>query len=178
MLDIFVDELFEQLRALSCAFVVSEGEGFVHICGSALMNIAAQNTIDECGCIIQKDRLTHDQSWKWSTGASVNSRVKKDKLIPCRFGHAVRKMINWTVAARHKYPGRRILATKIDYKSAYRRCHLSAKTAIKTCTQLPEEDLAIVALRLTFGGSPGPFEWGATSEIICNLAMHILQHED
>ena len=47
---------------------------------------------------------------------------------------------------------------KIDYKSAYRQCHLNADTAIQTCTQLPEEDLAIVALHLTFGGAPGPYE--------------------
>jgi hypothetical protein len=41
----------------------------------APMNIMEQNTIDEFGQIIQKDRLTHDQSWKWSSGTSVNSRV-------------------------------------------------------------------------------------------------------
>ena len=40
------------------------------------------------------------------------------------------------------------------------------------------QPLAIIALRLTFGGAPGPYEWGATSETICDLAMHILQHED
>ena len=144
----------------------------------APMNIAKQNTIDECGHIIGKDRLTHDQSWKWTVGASVNSRVDKETLIPCRFGHALRRIVNWAVAARHKFPGRRILATKVDCKSAYRRCHLSAKTAIQTCTQLPAEDLAIIALRLTFGGAPCPYEWGATSETICDLAIHILQHVD
>ena len=86
--------------------------------------------------------------------------------------------VNWAVATRHKLPGRRILATKVDYKSAYRRCHLRANTAIQTCIQLPAEDLAIIAIRLTFGGAPGPYEWGTTSEKIYNLAMHILQHVD
>lgn len=46
----------------------------------APLNIMAQNTINETGKIVPKDRLTHDQSWKWSSGTSVNSRVKKDLL--------------------------------------------------------------------------------------------------
>ena len=86
--------------------------------------------------------------------------------------------MNWTVAARIKYPNRRILASKIDYKSAYRRCHLNTKVAVQTCTQLPEENLAIMALRLTFGGCACPLEWGAISETICDLAMAFLHSDD
>ena len=144
----------------------------------APMNIQKQNTIDEHGMIIEKDRLTHDQSYKWSSGTSVNSRVNKEVLLPCMFGGCIKRIINWAVAARREFPGQRILASKIDYKSAYRRCHLDAKTAIQTCTQLPDEDLAIVALRLTFGGAPGPYEWGVISESVCDLAMAILQDDD
>ena len=120
----------------------------------APMNIQRQDTIDEFGRIIPKDRLTHDQSYKWKSGTSVNSRA---------------------VAARRKYPNRRIL----DYKSAYRRCHLHGETAIQTCTQLPDLELAIVTLRLTFGGAPGLYEWRVISESICDLAIAILvQHND
>ncbi len=39
----------------------------------APVNIMAQNTINKFGRVIAKDRLTHDQSWKWSLGTSVNS---------------------------------------------------------------------------------------------------------
>ena len=55
---------------------------------------------------------------------------------------------------------------------------MNAKTSIQTCTQLPKEDLAIVALRLTFGGAPGPYEWGAVSESICDLSIAIMQDEN
>ena len=144
----------------------------------APMNVMQQNTIDEHGRVIEKDRLTHDQSYKWSSGTSVNSRVNKDVLLPCKFGACLKRLMNWAVAARKKYPNRRILASKIDYKSAYRRCHLNAETAIQTCTQLPDENLAIMALRLTFGGSPGPYEWGAISETICDLSMAFLHSDD
>ena len=144
----------------------------------APMNIMNQNTIDECGRIVGKDRLTHDQSYRWGSGTSVNSRIKKESLLPCKFGACIKRLVNWAVAARKQYPNRKILASKIDYKSAYRRCHLAAGTAIQTCTQLPDENIAIIALRLTFGGAPGPYEWGVLSETICDLAMKILQDDD
>ena len=70
------------------------------------------------------------------------------------------------------------VASKIDYKSAYRRCHLNAEAAVQTCTQSPEENLAIMALRLTFGGSPCPYEWGIISESLCDLSMVFLQGND
>jgi hypothetical protein len=48
----------------------------------APMNIQQQNTIDKFGRIVPKDQQTHDQSFKWSSGTSVNSRVKTEKLLP------------------------------------------------------------------------------------------------
>ncbi len=140
----------------------------------ALMNIMKQNTIDEQGRIIPKDRLTHDQSYAWGSGTSINSRVRIEDLLPCRFGTCIRWLVNYAVAARKKYPNRRIMGTKIDYKSAYCRCHLNWLTAIQTITQLPDKEIAIILLQLTFGGSPGPYEWGVISKSICNLANALL----
>jgi hypothetical protein len=42
------------------------------------MNIQNQNTINKTGKIIDKERLTHNQSYKWGSGTSVNSRTMKD----------------------------------------------------------------------------------------------------
>jgi hypothetical protein len=103
----------------------------------APMNIMAQNTIDKLGRIMSKDRLTHDQSWKWLSRTSVNSRVIKKLLLECRYGYCIRQLVNWAVAARGKYPGQRILASKIGYKSAYRWGILHFVTALQTVTQLP-----------------------------------------
>jgi hypothetical protein len=141
----------------------------------APMNIMAQNTINELGRIFPKDQLTHDQSWKWSSGTLVNSRVQKELLQATRYGFCIRQIINWAVATRRKYPGQKILVTKIDYKSAYRRGTLHYSTALQTATQLPEEKTAIITLRHTFGGAPCPFKWGVVSESICDLANALLQ---
>ena len=141
----------------------------------APMNIMTQNSINEHRRIVEKDRLTHHQSYKWGPGTSLNSRVDKDYLQPCRFGACLKCLMNWTVASRKKFPGKKFLSSKIYYKLAYRRCHLNAYKAIQTCTQLPEEDLAIVALHLTFGGAPGPYERGVLSGYICDLSIAIMQ---
>ncbi len=142
------------------------------------MNIMAQNTINEFGWIIPKDWLTHDQSWKWSSGTSVNSRVQKDLLQACRYSFCIQRLINWALAARKQYLNQRIPAAKINYKLAYRQGLLHSTTALQTATQLPDDNLVIITLRLTFGGTPCPFEWGIMSETICDLANELLKCDD
>ncbi len=127
-------------------------------------------TIDKLGLIVPKNRLTHNQSWKWSSGTSVNSWVKKELLQSCKYGFCFCRLIIWLIAAWWKYPGQRILATNIDYKSAYPCGILHFLTALWTATQLPNDNLAIITLWLTFGGEPCPFEWGIISKLICDLA--------
>ncbi len=87
----------------------------------APMNIQHQNTtIDKTGEIINKERLTHNQSYKWSgSGTSVNSRIVKELPMPCLYDTCLQKLINWTIATRRKYPGHQIMANKINYKSAF-----------------------------------------------------------
>jgi len=103
----------------------------------APLNIQVQNTINERGKIIPKNRLTHKRSWKWQSSTSVYSRADTDKLMPCYFGRTLQRLINWAVAARKLYPNKRILSTKLDVKAAYQRCHLNAMIASQTCTLLP-----------------------------------------
>jgi hypothetical protein len=95
-----------------------------------------QFTLDASGDIVDKERLTHDQSFKWQSGTSINSRVDKDKLQRCMYGRCLMRLLCWIVAAQRRFPNKPIVLQKIDVKSAYRRCHLNAATAIKTITQL------------------------------------------
>jgi hypothetical protein len=55
---------------------------------------------------------------------------------------------------------------------------LHASTALQTVTLIPEEDIALITLRLTFGGAPGPFEWGVVSGTVCDLANKLLRCND
>jgi hypothetical protein len=125
----------------------------------APLNIQLQWTINKRGEIIKKDRMTHDQSFVWSSlELSVNSRIDTELLRQYKFGKFLLGLINWAVAARRKFPNKRILAKKDDVKSAYHCMHLHNDMAVKTVTQIPELGLALMSLRLTFGRAPGPFE--------------------
>jgi hypothetical protein len=116
----------------------------------APMNIMVHNIINEIGKITPKINLPMTKNWQGSSGTSINSRTKKELLQACRFGLCICQIVNWAIAGKSLYPNRQILATKIDYKSAYSREHLHWSTALQMCTQLPDNDLEIIMLCLTF----------------------------
>jgi hypothetical protein len=82
------------------------------------------------------------------------------------------------IAACREFPGQRILASKIDYKPAYHCRTLHFLTALQTATQLPDDKIALITLRFTFGGAPCPYEWGVISETICDLENELLKCKD
>jgi hypothetical protein len=94
------------------------------------------------------------------------------------FGACIKRIVNWAITARQLFPNIPILASKIDFKSAFQQCHLNATTAVQTCTQLVEIGILLMMLRLSFGGKPCPSEWGVISETICDLANAILHNND
>jgi hypothetical protein len=138
------------------------------------MNIMNQFTLDTGGEILDKERLTHDQSFKWQSRLSVNRRVKKESLQCCMYGLCLMRLLCWIVATRRKFPRAPIALQKINIKSAYRMCHLNTITAMQTITQLPDDNLGIIKLCLTFGSTPCPFEWNILPESIRDLANKIL----
>jgi hypothetical protein len=145
----------------------------------APMNVANQNSIDERGEIIEKDRLTHNQSWKGSaSGLSINSRVIESELQDCMFGHCFLRLCHQIVDIRRRHPHTCIFIQKIDWKSAYRRAHYNWRTAIKSITTAVTSAIAYIALRLTFGGKACPNEWSVISETTTDLANDLLRCDE
>jgi len=147
-------------------------------CEIAPLGMVVQSTIDERGNPKEKLRLTHDQSFnpKGMDGCSVNDRVDETTLTPARFGKAFSRVLYHILFLRLMVPGEPIYLTKVDFKSAYRRLHLHPWTAVKSCTSLAEK--LLVALRMTFGGSPNPSMWSDISEVITDLANDIVRRPD
>ena len=140
------------------------------------LGVAHQETIDALGQRVPKDRVTHDQSFAFESGRSVNNRVRTDELTPCRYGFALRRFIHLIVALRTRYPDVAILLSKFDFKSAYRRVHAAAETVLQsvvTTKGLGGDELALASLRLTFGGSPCPSLFSDISEPTTDLANAI-----
>jgi hypothetical protein len=144
----------------------------------APMNIQKQNTINKHGGIVKKDHLTHNKSYKWPSGMSINSRVITRELLLCMFSKCIKRIVNWAISARQKFHKSPILASKFNFKSAFQQCHLNAVAAAQICTQLVEINILLMMLRLSFGGKPSPFEWDVISESIFNLANAILVHNN
>ena len=44
--------------------------------------------------------------------------------------------------------------------------------------QLPELELALMSLRFTFGGAPGPYKWSIISETVCNFTTAIKPNDN
>ncbi len=88
----------------------------------APMGLVEQATINERGEIVDKLRVTHDQSYNPVKGTrrSVNDRVYRDELTPCMFGRALLRHIHQIVALRYRHPNAIILQSKVHWKSAYR----------------------------------------------------------
>jgi hypothetical protein len=124
------------------------------------------------GSKLTKYRLTHDQSFEASVGASVNKRVIREDLEPLYYGGCLSRIIHYILSIRSRHPTVKILGGKSDIKSAYRRITLNGKTAVKCAIMC--QDLGLLSLRLTFGGSPCPNEWCIASELCTDLANDIL----
>jgi hypothetical protein len=156
------------------------------------LGLVSQNTINERGETTTKWRLTHDQSFQFQSGTSVNGRVRKDELARCVYGLALRRFVHAIVHYRRRFNSTPLLMAKFDLKSAYRRAHFSGVSALQSIatsvglrrqtatnekkSKLDNKDLAFVSLRFTFGGSANPSEFSSISEIIADLANIIAQH--
>jgi len=70
----------------------------------APLGVQDQKTINELGELIQKWRMTHDQTFPGSSGLSVNKRVIEEDLPPCLYGHALRRLIHLIVKMREENP--------------------------------------------------------------------------
>jgi hypothetical protein len=150
------------------------------------LGLVKQTTINEFGESAIKWRLTHDQSFRFQSKTSVNSRVEKEKLADCLYGSALRCFLHAIVLYRRRFPTAPLLIAKFDLKSAYRRTHFSGISALQSIatssglhlSTTDSDELAYVSLRFTFGGSPNPSEFSLISEMIADLSNVLLQHKD
>jgi hypothetical protein len=111
--------------------------------------MAHQDTINEFGESVKKDRPTHDQTFSArKEGQSINKRYLMDLFTPCVFGHALLRIIHFVLHLCHLFPTTKIFIQKMDFKSAYRRMHLSMDMTSKCTTVV--KDLAYLSLRLLF----------------------------
>jgi hypothetical protein len=141
------------------------------------LGIVQQTTLSANGTRTIKNRLTHDQTFcVLPDSESVNDLLDMDKYPELVYGHCLRRILYQIFALRQQYPSYRILVAKYDIKQAFRRVHYHGADAVK-CLSV-HNDLAIVQLRMRFGGSNCPTTWCSLSEITADLSNEILDATD
>jgi hypothetical protein len=100
------------------------------------MGVVKQNTINEHGHVTTKWRLTHDQSFAFSSGTSVNSRVRQDELMDCFYGWALKRFLHAIVHYWLRFPTTPLLLAKYDLKAAYHRVHFKWESALQSIVTL------------------------------------------
>ena len=138
-------------------------------------------TIDDEGTFIEKRRPIHDQSFRQAVSHTlVNSRVHKELLDPCRYGHPLSRLIYYILWLRQQHPSKRILISKTDLDSAYRGAHANEQAVAKSLTWFCYQGcwILLLLLRLTFGGTPGPSLFSIISESMTDLVNAILKCPD
>ncbi|GKY93515.1 hypothetical protein MPSEU_000318900 [Mayamaea pseudoterrestris] len=127
-------------------------------------------------------RITHDQTFcQRHAGTSVNKRVREDELPPVFYGFALQRLLNRLIATRLIYIQLPIYLPKYDWKSAYKNCHFGLETLVQAATTTKgittDSTLALLALRMTFGGSPCPTIFSDLSETVTDAANHLVRDQ-
>ena len=144
------------------------------------MGVATHLGVTDTGEFVPKNRVTHDLSFPGKiSGSSVNSRVRTSSLEPCMFAHVFLRITHYIVALRQKYPDTRIWIRKEDFKSAFRRLHLNAISALRSAVrvELDGKWYLLVSLRQPFGGSPCPSEFAVAADIVTDTINDLLEDD-
>ena len=137
-------------------------------------DITHQSAINKIGERIPKDRLTHDQSFDFLDGNSVNHRLLvEDEFHELRYGSCLLQLMHYAHALRFNQPSKKNVCSKIDLKSAYRRNYLGGKLGAMAITIVGY--FALMSLRLPFGGTYCVHVWCVISEFICDVTNALLR---
>ena len=145
------------------------------------MGVASHTGVTQDGTFETKDRVTHDLSFPGEVSReSVNSRVLESALEPCMFSYVLSRLVHYIVSLRSKYPTSRIWLRKEDYKSAFRRLHLDARTAMESAVvvEIKKINYLVISLRMPFGGAPCPSEFALLTDIITDTINDLLNDDN
>ncbi|CAN0057050.1 unnamed protein product [Choristocarpus tenellus] len=97
-----------------------------------------------------KVRIIHDLSYQQeSWGPSMNDQTELEDAPPVHCGTVIGDVIRRIVGLRKKFPGTRIMISKMDVKDAFRQVPVDPQGAAKFGYCLG--DLLVIDFRLQFG---------------------------
>lgn len=138
--------------------------------------VACQMAVNAEGNYVDKYRVTHNCSFNYSFGFSLNSAVDMESIPDCRYGKALLRYLHQIHVARLKHPNVKIYQVKTDLDAAYRRIHVMPSIAKLQISVINK--IAYIGSRLPFGSSPVPFLYSIISDVIFDLNNDILEEPD
>lgn len=98
------------------------------------LGIAQQWSFNSNNERVLKKRITHDCSFPGASGKSPNLRIPFDLLEDCLYGFALLRLLHSFHQMRYRHKKKRVLCTKTDMDSAYRRLHVFIDHALSCIT--------------------------------------------
>lgn len=145
------------------------------------LGCAVQWTINEFNEKVVKRRTTHNLSYEWLSGLSVNSSVDPENLEEIIYGHGLYRCIHIMHQMRLRFPKVAILMSKFDIDSAFRRLHSWCEHAPFYLSNLPSPDVedelsAFLDTCMPFGANQGPGKFGIISETATDIANYLMKN--
>lgn len=135
------------------------------------LGVPKQLTVNDDGEYADKFKITHDCSFEYSDGSSLNNSVDFEALPPCEYGMTLRRFLHMLHRARLEWPEQTIFIVKTDLDAAYRRIHVSPRIAVKQLSIV--DNIAYLSYRLPFGSSPAPSLFSVFSDCCFDLAKDL-----
>lgn len=140
------------------------------------MGVHGHHKVDKTGQYRLAKRPTHDCSYVYEAGFSLNNSINMQAVPECRYGKAMLRYSHMIYQLRLRYPMTPIIQVKTDLDAAYRRIHVHPAIAIKQVVII--NDIAYIGLRLPFGSSPAPAIYSILSDLIFDLANDLVDESD
>ena len=139
------------------------------------LGVAEQFTINEKGERTIKRRVTHDCTFPFPSGDSINNRTIHELLEPCIYGQCLRRLLHQTHQIRLNYPHEVILQMKHDLDAAYRCMHQLPDEAVLSITIV--DGVAYLEVRLPFGVAAGPNKYITMSEMVFDATNDLMANK-
>ena len=136
------------------------------------LRMEEQYTINEKGERTIKCQDTHDCTFPFPSGDSINNRTIQDLLEPCIYGQCLQRMLHQTHRLRLNYPHEVILQMKHDLDAAYRRMHKVLDEALLSITIV--DGVAYLEVHLPFGVATGPSKFSTMSEMVFDATNDLM----
>ena len=106
----------------------------------------------------------------------LTKKIDRETFAETHYGHMHKRLLHSIMHMREIYPTTRILIKKDDFKSDYRRQHLSSQAEIQLDNHINGKGTlyVLISLRIAFGGAERPSKYSTIAKPIADFGNTLL----